>query len=80
MARAPIGMTRGRRLLLAVLQLTTAREVGARCRVHPQSVRDWANGKHRPPWGAREALQREFRIPALSWLIGVSPGTYTRTR
>jgi hypothetical protein len=67
MARRPIGMTRGRVLLLAVLRVTTAYAVSMRCRVYRQRIVDWANGYRLPNPEARAALEREYRIPADAW-------------
>lgn len=61
------GVTRGRRLLVAVLQVTTATDVGARCGVYQQRVSDWASGIKKPCDAARKQLERNYRIPYSSW-------------
>lgn len=60
-------MTRGRRALLAVLQIIRGREVAARVRVSPGTVSRWAAGLCRPSAHAREQLERHVRIPAAAW-------------
>lgn len=60
-------VSRGRRLLLAVLQLTTGRDVAARCGVRQQRVSEWVNGLSRPSDSARLLLERNYRIPFDAW-------------
>lgn len=60
-------ITRGRRLLGAVLQVTTATDVAARCGVYQQRVSDWASGIYTPSPDARRMLERNYRIPYCSW-------------
>jgi len=60
-------MTRGRRALLAVLQVIKGREVAARVRVHPGSVSRWSHGLCRPSARARRMLEQHVRIPASAW-------------
>lgn len=61
------GISRGRRLLLAVLQVTTEMDVAARCSVYQQRVSDWAGGVCKPSAAARAALHRNYGIPASAW-------------
>lgn len=61
------GLTRGRKLLIAVLQVTTATDIGARCSVYQQRVSDWASGMQKPCDAARRALERNYRIPYCAW-------------
>jgi hypothetical protein len=61
------GVSRGRRLLLAVLQVTTEMDVAARCSVYQQRVSDWVSGVCKPSAAARLALERNYRIPAEAW-------------
>lgn len=63
------GITRGRKLLIAVLQVTTERDVAARCGVYQQRVSDWSSGVCKPLPAARAALERNYGIPASSWDI-----------
>jgi transcriptional regulator with XRE-family HTH domain len=67
-----VTMTRGRRSLLALLQLARALDVAARCRVSHQSVSDWATGIKRPDAHARAALQRTYGITATDWDLDYS--------
>lgn len=68
-------MTRGRRLLLALLQITTAREVAARCRVSPTSLSFWSSGYNTPGPTNRAKLRDLYGIPPDSWDCPVSqPG------
>lgn len=60
-------MTQGRRSLLALLQLTSGREVAARCHVSPSSVSQWASGNKNPAKATRESLERQYGIRAESW-------------
>lgn len=61
-------MSRGRRQLLATLQLTTTYAMAARCRfAYATRLSDWANGHRLPSAAARVALEREYRIPTTSW-------------
>jgi transcriptional regulator with XRE-family HTH domain len=62
-----ISRSRGRRSLLALLQLATELDVAARCRVAQQSVSDWAAGNKRPSERARMALQHVYGITATHW-------------
>ena len=73
MARQPIGMTRGRLLLLAVLRVTTTYAVAVRCRCYQQRIVDWANGRDRPNAESRAKLEREYGIPAAAWSIPYRP-------
>lgn len=61
------GISRGRRLLLAVLQVTTGRDVAARCSVAQQRVSEWVNGLSKPNPVARALLESNYRIPCDSW-------------
>lgn len=58
---------RARRLLLAVLQVTTAREVALRVRVHESNVSRWLSGESRPSLLSRIRLQSNYRIPIAAW-------------
>lgn len=69
-------MTRGRRLLLAVLQRTAAVEVAARVGVSKQAVSWWASGIKNPSAAARLKLLHLYRIPPPAW--GASPGRASR--
>jgi transcriptional regulator with XRE-family HTH domain len=60
-------VTRGRRALLAVLQIIRGREVAARVRVSPASVSYWLHGLRRPSARSRAMLERHVRIPATWW-------------
>lgn len=61
------GISRGRRLLLAVLQTTTGRDVAARCSVAQQRVSEWTNGQSKPSAAARLLLESNYRIPFDAW-------------
>lgn len=65
-------MTRGRRLLLALLQTTCAREVAARCRVSPSLVSFWSSGTNRPSEKNRTKLAELYGIPPESWFSHVT--------
>lgn len=60
-------MSRGRRLLIALLQLTAGVNVAARCRVHKQRVSEWAAGHRAPSYRVREVLETNYGIPRESW-------------
>lgn len=62
-----VTMTRGRRSLLALLQLARALDVAARCRVSHQSVSEWAAGTKRPDARGRAELERNYGITATHW-------------
>jgi len=64
---ATTGLSRGRHLLLAVLQVTTGRDVAARCNVRQQRVSEWLNGLSKPSPGARLLLESNYRIPYDAW-------------
>jgi hypothetical protein len=66
-ARQARAVTRGRRALLAVLQIITAQEVAARVRVHKSNVSRWASGEWKPSRRARIMLAAHLRIPAEEW-------------
>jgi transcriptional regulator with XRE-family HTH domain len=59
--------TRGRRSLLALLQLASETDIAARCRVAQQSVSDWAAGNKRPSERARAALEHCYGITGAHW-------------
>lgn len=61
------GVSRGRRLLLSVLQRTTATDVAARCGVYQQRVSEWSNGDRAPSHAARILLFANYGIPYNSW-------------
>lgn len=60
-------LTRGQRLLIAVLQRTTGREVALRCRVHFTAVSQWQRGDTVPNASHRAALYVLYRIPPNAW-------------
>lgn len=60
-------MTRGQRLLLAVLQRTTAAEVAARCGVAAPCVSRWLCGYTTPSDVPRARLAAIYRIPPAAW-------------
>lgn len=60
-------MTRGRIALLALLQLTTACRVAARCGVHKAQVSRWASGQTLPSEVARAVLESSYGIEARAW-------------
>lgn len=74
---ALIVMSRGRKLLLAVLRVTTATDVGARCNVPWQSVSQWASGQFKPNAASRECLELNYRIPRWSWEVPFPPPRHT---
>lgn len=81
MASPVISVSRGRRLLIALLQRTTARDVAARCRVYPQRVADWLSGYRVPNSEARRMLEMNYRIPVCAWdEEWVDPPRYIRCR
>jgi transcriptional regulator with XRE-family HTH domain len=59
--------TRGRRSLLALLQLASETDIAGRCRVAQQSVSDWAAGNNRPSERARAALEHCYGITRAHW-------------
>ncbi len=80
---ATTGITRGRRLLIAVLQVTTKTDVAARCSVYQQRVSDWANGVSTPSAAARQMLLANYGIPSEAWdtpLISTFGDNLHRTR
>lgn len=64
-----IGMSRGRRLLIAVLQRTSATDIAARLDVHRQRVSDWVSGVRSPCPESRQCLESNYGIPVRSWDI-----------
>lgn len=60
-------MTRGRRLLLAVLRRTKQAALAKRCKVTQQAVSLWAVGYRTPSERARRALFRNYQIPEKTW-------------
>lgn len=60
-------MTRGERLLRAVLQRTTSEDVAARCRVAGQTVRLWAAGERFPTLDHQRKLESLYGIPRGAW-------------
>lgn len=59
--------TRGRRSLIALLQITTGREIAARCRVSPSCVSEWAGGTKSPGPASRAKLASLYGIAVESW-------------
>lgn len=55
-------MSEGRRQLLRALQITTALEVAARCRVTHQAVSQWASGATKPSDPNRKRLAEHLYI------------------
>lgn len=78
--KLPLAMSRGRRLLLALLQLTSARNVAARCRVSEPSVSEWASGRYVPSAPARERLERNYGIRIDAWDIAWQEARRGQTR
>ena len=67
--------TEGRRALLSVLQVTSGRNVAARCRVTPQAVSKWVSGWARPGPFAKAVLAESYRIEAALWDVEITgPG------
>lgn len=62
-----LGMTRGRRSLLAVLQIARAADVAARVRVSAPLVSMWAAGVVTPGPQARARLEANYGISRGSW-------------
>jgi hypothetical protein len=60
-------MTRGQRLLLAVLQRTASDEIGARCFVSGRTVRSWVVGERNPTDEHRKKLESLYGIPSGAW-------------
>lgn len=60
-------MTNARRSLLALLQITTGREIAARCGVHPSRVTEWAAGRTTPSTVPRERLLHIYGIRPDGW-------------
>jgi len=71
-------MTRGRRSLIALLQVTTAREVAARCGVDPSCVSKWSSGIKAPGPTSRAKLEANYGIRAGSWVVSLpqQPGLH----
>jgi transcriptional regulator with XRE-family HTH domain len=61
----------GRRSLLALLQITSGREVAARCGVHPSRVSEWASGLTAPSDVPRMRLWMIYGISPDSWGAGL---------
>lgn len=57
----------GRRSLIALLQITTGREVAARCGVAPSRVSEWVSGLTRPSESSRARLWACYGISPNSW-------------
>ncbi len=56
-----------RRSLIALLQLTPAREVAARCGVAPSRVSEWASGLTAPSDVPRTRLYQIYGISPSGW-------------
>jgi len=67
MSYSPVVCTRGRLLLIAVLQRSSGRFVAARCRVTPAAVSRWAGGSRSPTLEARSALALAYGLPVDAW-------------
>lgn len=59
--------SRGRRLLLAVVQVTSSREVAARAGVVKSCVSEWLSGEARPCRRAAERLEQSYGIRVEAW-------------
>jgi transcriptional regulator with XRE-family HTH domain len=64
-----MALSPARRSLIALLQVTPAREVAARCGVHPSQVSLWLSGLTTPSDVPRLRLWR---------IYGISPGSWQR--
>lgn len=62
-----IRMSRGRRLLIALLNITTARDVAARLRVQHPCIANWSSGYRSPNERARVMLEQNYGIPRDAW-------------
>lgn len=58
---------RARRSLLALLQITSGREVAARCGVNPSRVSEWAAGLTTPSDVPRARLHASYGIHPDGW-------------
>jgi hypothetical protein len=66
-------VTYARKSLLAILQRTHARDVAARCRVHPAQVTRWIEGTAEPSARARAALWVNYGISPRAWSARWTP-------
>lgn len=55
-------MNPGRKQLLAILQVSSGREVAARCKTAPGTVSKWASGKATPSPSAQAKLAAHCRV------------------
>ena len=69
-------MPDGRRALLRVLQVITAREVAARVRVGRSTVSMWSAGHRVPCANARAMLEVHCQIPAVLWASSKRQAVY----
>jgi hypothetical protein len=53
--------------LLALLQITSGREIAARCGVHPSRVTEWAAGRTTPSSIPRQRLWTIYGIRPNGW-------------
>lgn len=71
-------MLPARRMLLAVLNRTTAREIAIRLGVHPSCVYKWVEGETRPRIATRARIAAIYRIPPHAWLTDPTLPRYPR--
>lgn len=60
---------RAQRLLIAVTQVTTQREIAARLRCNRSAVAQWLNGYTTPSAEHRAMLWTIYRIPPNTWQL-----------
>lgn len=60
---------RAQRLLVAVTQVTTQREIAKRLRVNRSAVAQWLGGYTTPSHEHRAALWHIYRIPPNGWQL-----------
>lgn len=60
--------TRGRQMLLVVLQRCSSPEIASRIRFAESCVREWSSGEATPSPAARVRLSQQYGIPLEAWL------------
>jgi hypothetical protein len=73
-------MSPGRRALIALMQVTSGREIAARAGVAPSRVSEWGSGLTAPSDEPRRRLWRIYGISPTAWQQPVNPVYMRRLR
>ena len=75
-----MAMTPGRRALIALMQVTSGREIAARAGVAPSRVSEWGSGLTAPSIEPRMRLWRIYGISPSAWQGSVNRRDMRRAR